>query len=96
MLCLPAVLSSPPGDRKRIRAVAEVLGFTVEGVRFHHSLEDDDYWPAIVANGADEALLAPLITEHHQLIPVLDRLDAQAQSLLKNPRDTLALSSCQT
>jgi hemerythrin-like domain-containing protein len=95
MLFMPAVSSSRPGDRKRARAVADVITFTVEGVRYHHSLEDDDYWPAIVANGADQALLEPLILEHHQLDPILDRLDTQARALVKDPVDELALSSCQ-
>ncbi len=96
MLFLPAVLTSRPGDRKRTRAVAEVIGFAVKGLRFHHSLEDDDYWPALVANGADQASLEPLMAEHHQLVPILDQLDAQAQALLKDPGDERALSSCQT
>ena len=96
LLLLPAVLRSRSDDRKRTRAVAEVIGFTVAGLRFHHSLEDDDYWPAIVANGADQASLEPLIVEHHQLIPILDGLAAQTQALVKDPGDRLALSSCQT
>jgi hemerythrin-like domain-containing protein len=95
LVFLPAVSRLRPGDRKRTRAVADVIAFTVEGVRYHHSLEDDDYWPALVANGAEQALLEPLIVEHQQLDPILDRLDAQAQALVKDAGNELTLSTCQ-
>jgi hypothetical protein len=73
--------------------VAKALAFAVEGTRFHHSLEDNDYWPALIANGADESRLEPLMVEHHELDPILDRLDSQAEALAAKPTDELALSS---
>jgi hemerythrin-like domain-containing protein len=91
----PAVAAARPGDDKRNRAVAKAIAFSVEGTRFHHSLEDNDYWPALVANGAAESELQPLMAEHHELDPVLDQLDAQAEALRKNPADEAALSSAQ-
>src|SRR6516165_148895 len=53
----PAVDASQPGDEKRNKAVAKALAFAVEGTRFHHSLEDNDYWPALIANGAERSRL---------------------------------------
>ena len=88
-----AVTAAQPGDEKRTRAVAKALAVAVEGTRFHHSLEDNDYWPALIANGADRALIEPLMVEHHELDPILDSLDKQAQALAAKPTDELALSS---
>jgi len=88
-----AVTAAQPGDEKRTRAVAKALAIAVEGTRFHHSLEDNDYWPALIANGADRSLIEPLMVEHHELDPVLDRLDQQVHALAAKPTDELALSS---
>ena len=88
-----AVTAAQPGDEKRTRAVAKALAVAVEGTRFHHSLEDNDYWPALIANGADRALIEPLMVEHHELDPILDGLDKQAQALAAKPTDEQALSS---
>jgi hemerythrin-like domain-containing protein len=92
----PVVAAWQAGDDRRTQALAKTIEFAVEGTRFHHSLEDNDYWPALIANGADEALLQPLMDEHRQLDPILDQLDAQAQVLHKNPGDERALSSSKT
>ena len=89
----PAVAAAQRGDNKRTLAVANAIAFAVEGTRFHHSLEDSDYWPALIANGADESELQPLMVEHHELDPILDNLDAHAEALRKNPADEGALSS---
>jgi hemerythrin-like domain-containing protein len=90
---MPAVAGWHPGDDKRTRVLAKALAFSVEGTRFHHSLEDNDYWPALVANGADEAELHPLMVEHHELDPILDELDARASALRQDPTDGAALSA---
>jgi hemerythrin-like domain-containing protein len=92
----PVVTGWQQGDDKRTRALAEAVAFAVEGTRFHHSVEDNDYWPAVIRNGADEAALRPLMDEHHDLDPILDQLDAQAKALHNNPDDEHALSSTKT
>jgi Hemerythrin HHE cation binding domain len=92
----PVVAAWQPGDDRRTRALAKAMEFAVEGTRFHHSLEDNHYWPALLANGANEALLQPLMEEHHQLDPIVDQLDAQAQAVDKNPANERALSSAKT
>ena len=89
----PVVANWQQGDDKRTRALAGAVTFAVEGTRFHHSLEDNDYWPAVIRNGADEAALRPLMDEHHDLDPILDQLEAQAKALHNNPGDEHALSS---
>jgi len=89
----PAVAAAQPADEKRTKAVAKALAIVVEGTRFHHSLEDNDYWPALIANGADKSLIEPLMVEHHQLDPILERLDKEAQALAAKPTDEQALSS---
>lgn len=96
VLFMPAVADARPADEKRTRALANAILFAVEGTRFHHSLEDDDYWPALIANGADGAVLDPLMAEHHELVPLLDKLDAAAEALRTDPSDEAALSSCKT
>jgi len=89
----PVVAGWQQGDEKRTRALAGAVAFAVEGTRFHHSLEDNDYWPAVISNGGDEAALRPLMDEHHELDPILDQLDAQAKALHNNPADEHALAS---
>ncbi|MGH9029344.1 MAG: hemerythrin domain-containing protein [Acidimicrobiales bacterium] len=77
----------------RTRTLAKAMQFTVDGIRFHHALEDREYWPAIVANGADESELKPLMTEHEELDPIIDQLEDRTQRLLKNPSDADAIDS---
>jgi hypothetical protein len=67
--------------------------FGVAGLRFHHHVEDDEYWPAIIKKGADPDLLAPLEVQHRELDPLLDQLESVATRLAKAPADASALAA---
>jgi hemerythrin-like domain-containing protein len=72
-----------PGNSKQTKTLADFGLFTVAGTHFHHTTEDDYYWPAIVKNGANPSLLEPLIEEHHMIDPLLDETRA-AFTVLKS------------
>jgi Hemerythrin HHE cation binding domain len=79
------------GNPTRAKLLADLVLFGVSGLRFHHHVEDDEYWPAIVAKGANGALLEPLQASHRELDPMLDRLETEAGRLKTDPTDaTLA------
>jgi len=82
-----------PGDAKRGRTLADLVLFGVAGLRFHHHVEDHEYWPALIAKGADGHLLEPLERDHRELDSLLDDLEARAGRLRSAPTDAGALAS---
>jgi hemerythrin-like domain-containing protein len=90
---MPTVASMQSADATRVATAARAMLFAVEGIRFHHSPEDLDYWPALVANGADESALEPLKREHSELDPIVDQLDDQVRRLQGDPTDGPALDA---
>jgi hypothetical protein len=93
MTKFPAAVSSTSGDPRRAKAVANLLLFGVAGLRFHHHVEDDEYWPALVAKGADAAALEPLSAAHRELDPMLDHLESAARHLAAAPTDAATATS---
>lgn len=71
-----AMANARPGDAKQMKVLADFGLFAILGSHFHHSVEDDYYWPALVRNGADRSLLEPLEKEHHMIDPLLDETEA--------------------
>jgi hemerythrin-like domain-containing protein len=67
-----AMSRAKPSDSKQMKTLADFGLFAVSGAHFHHTTEDDYYWPAVVRNGANPALLEPLVEEHHMIDPLLD------------------------
>ena len=61
------------------------LGLTVAGAHFHHTTEDDYYWPAVERNGADAVLLEPLVEEHRMIVPLLDETEKAFAALNAGP-----------
>jgi hypothetical protein len=85
-------LENPRPTAEWGKTFAGLVLFGVAGLRFHHHVEDDEYWPALVKKGADAHLLEPLQAEHRDLDSLLDRLESQAQRLRKAPTDPSALT----
>src|SRR6516165_6004235 len=65
-----ALLKAKPDNSKQMKVLSDYGTFAVAGAHFHHTTEDDYYWPAVVRNGADPSLLEPLIKEHHMIDPL--------------------------
>jgi Hemerythrin HHE cation binding domain len=65
----------------------------VTGTHFHHHAEDDYYWPAIEKNGADRALLEPLIEEHKAIDPLLDETERAFGGLKHRPIDSQGIAT---
>jgi hemerythrin-like domain-containing protein len=78
-----AVSEAKPENARQMRTLSDFGLFAVAGARFHHSTEDDYYWPAVERNGADPSLLEPLVKEHHMIDGLLDETQ-QAFAALKN------------
>jgi len=80
-----AVSAAKPGDSKETKVLADLGLFTVAGAHFHHTTEDDYYWPAVERNGADAALLEPLVEEHRMIVPLLDETEKAFAALNAGP-----------
>jgi hemerythrin-like domain-containing protein len=93
MTKLDGALANPRSEASWAKKVAEFLLFGVAGLRFHHHVEDDEYWPALVAKGADATLLEPLQAAHRAIDPMLDQMEARAKHLRANPTDAKALAA---
>jgi hemerythrin-like domain-containing protein len=89
-----AVAEAKPGNAAQMKVLSDFGLFAVAGTHFHHSGEDDHYWPAIVRNGADPSLLEPLVKEHHMIDPLLDEAQYAFEALGHRPTDAQAVESC--
>jgi hemerythrin-like domain-containing protein len=90
---MDTALTGARGNAARVKKVADLMLFGVAGLRFHHHVEDNEYWPALVAKGADGALLQPLQAAHRELEELLDRLEPMVEHLRANPIDDDAFAS---
>jgi len=89
-----AVATANPGNARQMKILSGFGIFAVTGTHFHHSGEDDYYWPAIVRNGADASLLEPLVKEHHLIDPLLDETQRAFGALGRGSPDGQALEAC--
>jgi len=89
-----AVATAEPGDARQMKVLSDFGMFAVTGTHFHHSGEDDYYWPAIVRNGADASLLEPLVEEHQLIDPLLDETQRAFEALGRGAPDGQALEAC--
>jgi hemerythrin-like domain-containing protein len=89
-----AISEAKPGDSKQMKVLSDFGLFAVAGTHFHHSGEDDYYWPAVVRNGADASLLDPLVKEHHMIDPLLDETQRAFEALTPGPTDAQAIENC--
>jgi hemerythrin-like domain-containing protein len=88
-----ALLKAKPDNSKQMKVLSDFGTFAVAGAHFHHTSEDDYYWPAVERNGADPSLLAPLIQEHHMIDPLLDEMKRAFEALGDGPADTQTIES---
>jgi hemerythrin-like domain-containing protein len=88
-----AVSKAKPDNSKQMKVLSDFGQFAVAGAHFHHTSEDDYYWPAVERNGADRSLLEPLIKEHHMIDPLLDEMKRAFEALEDRPTDTQTIES---
>jgi hemerythrin-like domain-containing protein len=88
-----AVSKAKPDNSKQMKVLSDFGEFAVAGAHFHHTTEDDYYWPAIERNGADPSLLEPLIKEHHMIDPLLDEIKRAFEALEDGPSNTQTIES---
>ena len=88
-----AVSKAKPDNSKQMKVLSDFGKFAVAGAHFHHTSEDDYYWPAVERNGADRSLLEPLIKEHHMIDPLLDEMKRAFEALGDGPTDTQTVES---
>jgi hemerythrin-like domain-containing protein len=88
-----AMSKAKPDNSKQMKVLSDFGKFAVAGAHFHHTSEDDYYWPAVERNGADRSLLEPLIKEHHMIDPLLDEMKRAFEALENRPTDTQTIES---
>jgi hemerythrin-like domain-containing protein len=88
-----ALAKANPADAKQMKVLSGFGLFSVEGTLFHHTTEDDYFWPAITRNGADPVLLEPLVKEHHEIDPLLDETRAAFAALGQGSTTTQAFDA---
>ena len=88
-----ALSKANPDDSKQMKVLSDFGEFAVTGAHFHHTTEDDYFWPAVERNGADPSLLEPLIKEHHMIDPLLDEMKSAFEALDDRPTDTQKIES---
>jgi len=60
----------PLTEAMRVRAVADHLGFLLDGLHMHHTTEDDLIWPKLLDRAGLDAPLVDRMEEQHQQIDV--------------------------
>jgi len=58
----------PAADARRVGAVADHLGFLLDGLHMHHTTEDDLIWPKLLDRAGLDAPLVKRMEEQHQQI----------------------------
>jgi iron-sulfur cluster repair protein YtfE (RIC family) len=57
-----------PGDRSRSAAVAEHLGFTLDGLHNHHTSEDEMLWPLLLERARPSQALVERMEAQHEVV----------------------------
>lgn len=80
----------PASGGRRASHVADHLGFLLDGLRYHHSTEDELIWPVLEERvGADAALLARMTEQHADIDGAVGAVRAAAEVWRRRPgRDT--------
>ena len=65
------VQTAPAGDARRAAAIADHLGFLLDGLHMHHTTEDDLIWPTLLASAELDASLVQRMPEQHERIDAL-------------------------
>lgn len=69
----------PPSATERAHALTDHLTFTLDGLRHHHTTEDELVWPLLVQRvGPDAPLVARMEAQHHDIDDAVGRVRATA------------------
>jgi iron-sulfur cluster repair protein YtfE (RIC family) len=69
------VTEVPVGDAARVSAVADHLGFTLDGLTAHHTTEDDLVWPVLLERARPSAALVERMeAQHHGLHAAIEEV----------------------
>jgi hemerythrin-like domain-containing protein len=58
----------PAADARRVGAIADHLGFLLDGLHMHHTTEDDLIWPKLIGRAGIDAPLVQRMEEQHREI----------------------------
>ena len=79
----------PAADAMRVGAVAEHLGFLMEGRHMHHTTEDDLVWPKLLDRaGLDAPLVQRMEVQHQQIDLLVAKLRAALSAWRSDPTPT--------
>src|SRR5690242_5501735 len=76
-----ALVDFPVGSTARARQLQTAWANFSSQLHHHHEGEEEIFWPALRALGADEALVSDLGGEHQRMIAALQRTDAAVGAL---------------
>ena len=86
------VPDTPAVDARRVGAVADHLGFLLDGLHMHHTTEDDLIWPKLLdCAGLDAPLVERMEEQHQQIDASVAEVRAAAAAWRSDP--TTATSS---
>ena len=83
----------PAGDATRVGAVADHLGFLLDGLYMHHTTEDDWIWPKLLDRAGLDAPLVARMEEQHQQIDVSVAVVRAAMSAWRSDPKTATSSA---
>ena len=79
----------PAGDAMRVGAIADHLGFLLDGLHMHHTTEDDLIWPKLLDRaGLDAPLVARMEVQHQQIDVSVAEVRAATSAWRSDPAPT--------
>lgn len=77
----------PAADATRVRAIADHLGFLLDGLHMHHTTEDDLIWPKLLdRTGLDAPLVERMEEQHQQIDASVAEVRAATSAWSSDPR----------
>lgn len=61
----------PASEARQVRAIADHLGFLLDGLHMHHTTEDDMIWPTLLARAELDASLVERMKDQHERVDAL-------------------------
>ena len=76
----------PAAEATRVSAVADHLGFLLDGLHMHHTTEDDLVWPKLLDRaGLDAPLVQRMEVQHQQIDASVDQVRAATSAWRSDP-----------
>jgi iron-sulfur cluster repair protein YtfE (RIC family) len=83
------VLQAPAAGAPRVDAVADHLGFLLDGLHMHHTTEDDLIWPKLLdRSGLDAPLVQRMEAQHQQIDASVEEVRAATTAWRLDPTPT--------